>query len=91
MTYLLCRNKVHDFAQWKAVFASHKQDHLAAGLRLVSLWRDAQDATNVFFLFEVADVDRATQFIRNPSAAQAARSSGVFEGEYHFLEDADQY
>jgi len=91
MTYLLCRNRVADFSQWKAVFASHTKAHQHAGLRLMHLWRGVQEPNNVFFLFEVASVEKAQEFIRNPEAAQAGDASGVLDGEYHFVEDAGGY
>jgi hypothetical protein len=91
MTNLLCRNRVRDFSQWKAVFASHAQAHRDAGLQLRSLWRDVEDPNNVFFLFEVTDADLARAFISNPAAAEAGAASGVLDGEYHFIESAAAY
>ena len=91
MMDLLCRNHVADFAQWKAVFASHAKDHREAGLQLTHLWREAADPNNVFFLFEVASLEKAQAFINNPEAAQAAQASGILDGEYHFVEDAGGY
>jgi len=91
MTYMLCRNRVADFSRWKAVFASHAAAHLDAGLRLMHLWRSVEDANNVFFLFEVASIAKAKAFITDAEAAKAGQSSGVLDGEYHFLEDTVVY
>ena len=91
MIVMLCRNRVADFSKWKAVFASHASAHREAGLRLINLWRGLEDANNVFFLFEVTNMDKARAFISNPSAAEAAKTSGVVEGEYHFLESSAGY
>jgi hypothetical protein len=91
MIYMLCRNRVADFARWQAVFASHRQAHGEAGLRLVHLWRGVEDANNVFFLFEVASEEKARAFLGNPEAARAGEASGVIDGEYHFLEAGDGY
>jgi len=91
MTYMLCRNRVADFSRWKAVFASHEAAGLSAGLRLIQIWRDVEDANNVFFMFEVASVEKAREFIGNPEAAKAGEVSGVLDGEYHFVEDAGVY
>ena len=91
MTYMLCRNRVADFARWKTVFASHAQAHRDAGLHLAKLWRALDDPNNVFLLFEAASVEKAREFISNPEAAKAAESSGVLDGEYHFVEDAGSY
>jgi len=91
MTYMLCRNHVADFSQWKAVFASHQAAHQEVGLRLVNLWRALEDPNNLFFVFEVASLDKARGFISDPKAAEAARASGVIDGEYHFVENARGY
>ena len=91
MTYLLCRNRVMDFARWKAVFASHEAAHLEAGLRLVGIRRGVEEPNNIFFMFEVASLEKARKFIGDPEAAKAAEASGVIDGEYHFVEDAGGY
>ena len=91
MIYLLCRNRVADFSRWKTVFTSHEAAHRSAGLRLVQIWRGVEDANNIFFLFEVASMDKAREFIGNPEAAQAGEASGVIDGEYHFVGDAGGY
>ena len=86
MLVMLCRNRVADFAKWKAVFDSHAEAHRAAGLRLRDLWRDIEEPNTVFFVFEVTSLDRARAFIGDPAAAKAGKESGVLDGEYHFLE-----
>lgn len=91
MIYLLCRNRVADFSRWKAVFASHRAAHQAAGLRLIQIWRKVEEPNNIFSLFEVANIEKARNFIGNPEAAQAAEASGVIDGEYHFVENAGSY
>ncbi|MGH7712058.1 MAG: hypothetical protein ACREOG_12280 [Gemmatimonadaceae bacterium] len=91
MLVMLCRNKVADFQKWKTVLDSHSQAHKAAGLRLRDLWRDVDDPRNVFFVFELASVDKARAFVSDPAEIAAGKSSGVLEGEYHFLESAPRY
>lgn len=86
MIVMLCRNRVANFSKWKAIFDSHAEAHRAAGLGLRDLWRDVADANDVFFVFEVASLDRARAFIDDRSASEAGKASGVLEGEYHFLE-----
>jgi hypothetical protein len=55
------------------------------------VWRGIEEPNNVFFLFEVTDPEKARNFISNPAAAEAAKTSGVLDGEYHFLESAAGY
>ncbi len=51
------------------------------------MWASATDPNNVFFLFQIEDSGKAKQFIDDPRAAQAGKTSGVLDGEYHFIED----
>ena len=88
MIRMLCRNKVADFGNWKAILDSHKDAHHQAGLTLESLWRGLEDPNNVFFVFAVADLNRAKAFIAAPEAAKAGRDSGVIEGDYWFVGEA---
>lgn len=91
MTYMLCRNRVADFSRWKAIFASHAAAHRGAGLRLINIWRSLKEPNDIFFMFAVASMDKAREFISNPEAAKAGEASGVLDGEYHFVEDAGGY
>ena len=86
MKQMLCRNRVLDFMKWKAVFDTHLEAQDDAGLRLVNMWRQVEDSNNVFFLFDVVDEKKATQFLTNPEAAKAGEESGVIDGEIHFVE-----
>lgn len=87
--YMLCRNRVRDFSRWQAVIDSHEQSHRAAGLKLVQTWRSVGDSSNVFFIFEVKDIEKARTFINTPESAAAGEESGVVDGEYHFIEDVE--
>jgi len=91
MIYMLCRNRVGDVGRWKAVFASHEAAHKKAGLRLIGIRREVGEPNNIFFAFEVESMEKARAFINDPEAAKAATTSGVIDGEYHFVEDAGGY
>ncbi len=88
MVVMLCRNRVADFEKWKSVFDSNAHAVSDTGLRLMNLWRDMEEPNNVFFLFEVTDIDKARAFITDPAAAETGRTSGVLDGECHFLESS---
>ena len=91
MTYLLCRNRVENFSKWKTVFDSNSGVADEAGLRLVNLWRSAEEPNNVFLMFEIASIETARDFISSPEAAKTGEASGVVDGECHFVEDAEGY
>ena len=87
MTYMLCRNRVANFSQWKAVFDSNSEVAEDAGLRLVNIWRSVEEPNNVFLMFKIASIDKAREFISSPEAAKTGEASGVVDGECHFVED----
>ena len=91
MTYMLCRTRISDFSVWKAVFDAGAEDHRDAGLNLINLWRCVEEPNNVFFMFEVADINSAEEFINNPASARAGEVAGVIDGEYHYVESVPRY
>jgi hypothetical protein len=86
MLRMLCRNKVADFAKWKAAFDSHAEAQEEAGLRLEQMWRNVEDEGEVFFLFSVADIERAKAFLTAEPPENAAQKYGVLEGNIWFVE-----
>jgi hypothetical protein len=86
MLTMLVRNRVEDYSTWKRVFDSQESAAREAGLRLTDLWRDIQDPNNVFFIFQVADLDKARAYIADPKSAEVGRKAGVLDGEVQFLE-----
>jgi len=86
MIRMICRNKVADFAKWKAVFDSHSDAARAAGLSLEHLWQGMEDANEVFFIFAVADIDKAKAFISAPEAEEIGRRAGVRDGDCWFVQ-----
>jgi hypothetical protein len=86
VNYMLCRNRVADFAKWKHVFDFHAEARHAAGFKLVRMWRGLDDPNNVFFLFEIADVERARAFVGSPEAAEIGKLAGVIDGELHLVQ-----
>lgn len=85
---LLCRNYTRDFATWKQHFDADAEDQRAAGLTLLQMWRDHDDPSRVFFLFDVNVEEKARAFLDNPRARQQADKSGVTDADYYFLDTA---
>jgi len=86
MIYMLCRNRVKDFKKWKDIFDSQLESQEANGLILKDLWTELDNANNVFFIFEVTNLQKAKDFINDPESAKVGEMSGVIDGECHFIE-----
>ncbi len=82
---LLVRNRVEDFAKWREYLVADKIPAEEYGLKLVSLWQSMDDPNEVFFLLDVADVDRANEFMARPESREIGEKSGVIDGEFHFI------
>lgn len=91
MNYMLCRNRVRNFDNWKRIFDSHASAHRAAGLKLMHLWQDEGSPSHVFFLFEVENIARAKEYMVGPDAQKAAQDSGFIEGDFHFFRESLGY
>ena len=90
MRYMLCRNRVRDYHTWREVFDSHAAIQREAGMRVVHIWRAVDEPNNVFFLFEIDDIEAVQAFMSEPAAAQGRTDAGVVDGEYHFLESGGE-
>ncbi len=82
---LLVRNKVEDFTKWREYLVADKTPAEDYGLKLVSLWQSMDDPNEVFFLLDVADVDRANAFMARPESREIGEKSGVIDGEFHYI------
>lgn len=83
---LFCTNRVGEFERFRTAFDADLPRARAAGLELVSLWRDADRADAVHFLFDVEDRGRAEAFMAAPESAASGERAGVTGGDYHWLE-----
>jgi len=91
MNYMMCRNRVRNFDQWKRVFDNRADAHRAAGLKLVHLWYELNSPRNVFFLFEVQDLERARAFLNGSDAIASERESGLIEGDVRLFSESLGY
>ena len=82
---LLVRNRVTDFSLWREYLEADRLAATEYGLELVNLWQSIDDPNEVFFLLEVADVDRANAFMARPESREIGEKSGVIDGEFYFL------
>ncbi|MCB5200291.1 hypothetical protein LGQ03_13670 [Loktanella sp. TSTF-M6] len=61
---LLTTTKTDDFASFKTAFDTETEKRMNAGLTLMQMWRDADDAETVLCLFDVNDRGRAQDWLQ---------------------------
>jgi hypothetical protein len=71
MNYILGRHRVDDVASWKKKIESDRQSHLAMGLHFEEVWVNVDDPNEIFFTFEVDDLDRARAGLKQAGALDA--------------------
>ena len=68
MHYILGRHKVDDIEAWKRVIAADRQKHLAMGLHFEEVWNNVDDPREIFFIFEVDNLDKAREGLKAAGA-----------------------
>ncbi len=86
--FMITREKVKDFAEWKAVYDSHKHARDAAGMTEKYLLQDVDDPNTVTLLFETEDLEKTKAFGHSDYLIKAMQESGVVgEPNIYFLTD----
>lgn len=84
---LLAYRKVADYDAWRREFDDDGEARSSAGLTLLQMWRDADDGTRVWMLYEVSDRGRATEYLDGLGKLHADKG-GASETAHHFLRTA---
>jgi hypothetical protein len=79
MRYLLVRHKVAEFDQWKSAYDAHLAAREKAGLKEEHLLRNIDDPNEVLILFEVADLQKAREFVDGSDLRAAMEKAGVVD------------
>lgn len=88
--YLLLQHSVRDFNLWKTVFDEHAGVRATYGIVGHTLYRDADKPNDVTVVLECQSRERAEEFSRDPSLAEAQQRGGVIsKPRVTWLEEAD--
>ena len=91
MPYLLVRQKVTDYQQWKSAFDAHSVTRQANGSRGGQLFRNAADPNELVILLEWDVLERARQFAQSEEMREVMLRAGVIDHpDISFLKDGEQ-
>jgi hypothetical protein len=91
MPYLLVRQKVTDYEQWKSAFDEHSVTRQANGSRGGQLFRNASEPNEVIMLLEWDVLENARQFAQSEEWRDLVRRAGVVDHPtIYFLKDGEQ-
>ena len=91
MPYLLVRQKVLDYEQWKSAFDAHSVIRQANGSRGGQVFRNASDPNELFVLLEWDVLERARQFTQSEEWREVMQRAGVIDHPtIAFLKDGEQ-
>jgi len=79
MHHVLIRHKVSDFQKWKVSYDNHAPAREEAGFKELHLLRNADDLNEVVMMFEVADTQKAREFVNSTDLKEAMQKSGVVD------------
>lgn len=83
-TYILVQHKVKNFAAWKAIFDLNEVRWETAGLRIMHLFRSADDGNEVTLLFEVDDILIMQVHLESAGILDRMIDTGFIVGEVKF-------
>jgi hypothetical protein len=81
---LIAHRKVRDYDAWRAVFDDDAESRGKSGMTLLQLWREADDGSRVWMLFEVSDRGMADEYLQGLGQLHAEQG-GATEAGHHFL------
>lgn len=91
MPYLLIRQRVKDYEQWKLAFDAHSLTRQANGSRGGQLFRNASDPNELVVLLEWDVLERAHQFAQSEELREVMQQAGVIDRPaIYFLKDGEQ-
>jgi hypothetical protein len=87
---LIVQNTVRDYDAWKLTFDDHESVRAKYGFPGHTIYRDVNDPNSVTLLLKNESRERAEEFVRDPSLAEAMERGGVTsEPRVSWLEEAE--
>lgn len=84
---LIARLAVADYDSWRRNFDDDAEARGNAGLTLLQIWRQDDDGSRVWMLFEVSEKAMADEYLEGLGQLHAEQS-GASGGEHYFLRTA---
>lgn len=84
---LIAHMKLRDYGAWRRAFDDDAESRGNAGLTLLQLWRQTDDANVVWMLYEVSEPAMADDYLEGLGQLHAEQS-GASMGGHVFLETA---
>jgi hypothetical protein len=83
--HIVGRFKIQDVEAWKQIIESDKLVHKAAGMHFKQVWKNIDNPVEIFFIFEVEDVNRAKLFLQKAGALDKEKQARGEIPELFFL------
>ena len=86
----MVQHTVRDYDLWKAVFDEHEEVRAKYGSTGHTIYRSADNPNDLTLIIEYESRERADEFMRDPSLAEAMKRGGVVsEPSFTWLEEAE--
>ncbi len=77
MTVVFSKTGVHDYDSWSKAFESHEELRRQANIRLIGVFRNADDANDLLIAIDVPDAETFGEQLKTPEFQTAIRESGI--------------
>jgi heme-degrading monooxygenase HmoA len=77
MPHMLVHYKVRDFGKWKPFFDRYESTRKTSGSKSAQVFRNIEDPTDVFILFEWDSVENARKFSMSEDLKKTREQAGV--------------
>lgn len=77
MAFLIIRQKVKDYQQWKRAFSSAAALRKASGEKGCHIFRSPEDVNEVAILMEWDDIRNAVKYSQNKLFKETAQTAGI--------------
>ena len=79
MPYLVALARVRDYADWRRGFDERTAARRGRGIRGEQIFRNPDEPNEGLVIFDVEDVERELQYLRNPESQRARAQNGIVE------------
>jgi heme-degrading monooxygenase HmoA len=91
MIQVLVRHNVEDYNTWRPVYDGHEAFRKQTGSVGATVFRDANDPSNVVVITRWPTMDRALEFANSASLHEVMGKAGVVgKPDVYFLEEIDE-
>ena len=77
MAIVIANHKVKNFAKWKPFYDADAKRRKNSGIKELAMGRKADDLNNVYFIWEIKDLNKFKAMSKDPELQEIIKKAGV--------------